>query len=164
MKRFLTIGLAALFLAGCGGGGSMSVPAGSGAAPSQAKSGVRAVRDVFKDFYYTLHVYAYPSGFNPPCQESNLTIWGLNGTTPFSPNPFFELAGGEAPIINVGNCLAATGDSMHANLDVQYGSMRFISTGNGNFKIDSTDDSAALLTITDNTTGYSSNVEIYLSY
>jgi hypothetical protein len=163
MKRSLTIGLAALFLAGCGGGGSMSVPAGTGAGPNQTKSAVRAVRNVSKDYYYTLTVVPYPSGFNPPCQESNITIWGKVGSTAFSPNPFFELAGGEQPDINVGNCLAATGNSMHANLDVQYGNMRFIA-GSGNFKLDSTDDSAALLTITDNTTGYSANVEVYLSY
>ncbi len=66
--------------------------------------------------------------------------------------------------MNIGTCDAASGDSMHAILDVDYGTMRFIATGNGNFKIDSVDDSAALLTVTDNTTGYSANQYIYLSY
>ena len=141
----------------------MSVPSGTGAASSQTKSAVRAVRTVNKTYNYTLTVVPYPPGFNPPCQESNITIWGKVGSVAFSPNPFFELAGGEAPDSNVGNCLAATGNSMHALLEVQYGHMRFI-PGSGNFKIDSTDDSAALLTITDNSTGYSSNVQIYLSY
>jgi hypothetical protein len=143
----------------------MSVPAGPGAASNQPQSAVRAVRDVRKTYDYTLKVHPYPPGFNPPCQESNLTIYGQVGNTAFSPDPFFNIVGLEQPYINVGNCLAATGNRMHAILDVQYGHMRFIGTpATGNFKIDSVDDSAALLTITDNSTGYSSNVQIYLSY
>ena len=144
----------------------MSVPAGTGAAPNQTKGHVRNVRSVRKTYDYTLHVYAYPSGFNPPCQEVNPTIWELlpDGSGTWA-NPV-SFAGLEQPTVNVGaSCgLAATGDSMHAILDVDYGSYRFIPTGNGNFKIDSVDDSAALLTITDNTTGVSSQQYIYLSY
>jgi len=161
----LTIGLAALFLAGCGGGGSMSVPAGSGAASSQQKSAVRAVRTVNKTYDYTLTVKPYPSGFNPPCQEVNPTIWALFSSGVASAADPLNITGGSQPEINVGaSCgLAATGDSMHALLEVQYGSMRFIA-GSGNFKVDSVDDSEALLTITDNTTGYSAQKTIYLSW
>ena len=145
----------------------MSVPAGRGAAPSQVKSGVRAVRTVRKTYDYTLTVQPYPSGFSPPCQEVNPTIWELlPGGTGTWDSPL-NIAGLEQPTVNVGaSCgLAATGNSMHAILDVGYGSMRFIpQTSTGNFKVDSVDDSYALLTITDNSTGVSAQQEIYLSY
>ena len=147
----------------------MSVPSGTGngAAPSQQKGHLRNVRSVRKTYDYTLTVQPYPSGFNPSCQEVNPTIWELlpNGTGTIA-NPL-NIVGGEQPTVNVGaSCgLAPTGNSMHAILDVDYGTMRFIpETSTGNFKIDSVDDSGALLTITDNTTGVSSNQYIYLSY
>jgi hypothetical protein len=164
MKRSLTIGLAALFLAGCGGGGSMSVPAGTnGAASTQPNSAVRTVRTVRKTYDYTLSVKPYPPGFNPGCGDT-ITMWELlpNNTGTVA-NPL-NITGLEQPAVNIGPCNAASGNSMHAILDVDYGHMRFIATGNGNFKIDSVDDSAALLTVTDNTTGYSANQYIYLSY
>jgi hypothetical protein len=163
MKRSLTIGLAALFLAGCGGGGSMSVPAGTGVSPSQVKSAVRAVRTVNKTFDYTLTARNAPSGFNPPCPEVNIQTYAQVDSSYFHPDPF-SFAGGIGEAIEVTPCNAATGDSMHALLEIQYGNMRFISTGNGDFKLDSVDDSEALLTITDNTTGTSVNTLVYISY
>jgi hypothetical protein len=166
MKRTLIIGLAALFLAGCGGGGSMSVPSGTGTAPSQAKSQVRAPRTT-KTYNYTLSIPAYPSGFNPPCQEVNPTIWTLNGggSAVDVTNGNSNQAGGVPPSINIGpSCgLAHNGDSIHVQMDVSYGNPNFVA-GSGNFKVDSTDDSSAFLTITDNTTGVSTNVTVYISY
>ena len=53
---------------------------------------------------------------------------------------------------------------MHVQLDVDYGNMRFIQTGNGNIKIDSVDDSGATLTVSDYTTGYSSNTYVYIAW
>src|ERR1700738_200539 len=120
MKRFLTIGLAALFLAGCGGGGSMSVPAGTGAAPSQQKSAVRAVRTLNKTFDYTLTARNAPPGFNPSCPEVNLQVHGQVGSSYFHPDPF-SFAGGIGYAIEVTPCNAATGDHMHALLEIQYG-------------------------------------------
>jgi hypothetical protein len=163
MKRSLTIGLAALFLAGCGGGGSMSVPSGTGAASSQTKSGVRAVRTVNKTFDYTLTAQNAPSGF-PGCPEVNLQLWGQIGSGYLHPDPFSFPGGEGGATINVSPCNAATGDSMHALLEISYGNMRFISTSNGNFKLDSVDDSGALLTVTDNTTGTSVNTLVYIAY
>jgi hypothetical protein len=163
MKRSLTIGLAALFLAGCGGAGSMSVPSGTGTAPSQTQSGARAVRTVNKTLDYTVTVRTPPSGF-PPCPEVNLQLWGQIGTAYLHPDPFSFPGGEGGATINVSPCNAATGDHMHALLEVSYGSMRFISTSNGNFKLDSVDDSGALLTVTDNTTGTSVNTLVYISY
>ena len=132
----------------------MSVPAGSGAASSQSKSAVRAVRNVSKDYNYTLTVDPYPSGFNPPCQEINLDDLGQIGSADVVAEPVRARRRRAARHQRRRRALASTGDSMHAHLDVQYGNMRFIA-GSGNFKLDSVDDSAALLTITDNTTGYS---------
>jgi hypothetical protein len=163
MKRSLTIGLAALFLAGCGGGGNMSVPAGTGAASSQAKSAVRATRTLNKTFNYTLTARNAPAGFNPPCPEVNLQVYAQVESSYFHPDPF-SFAGGIGEAIEVTPCNAATGDSMHALLEISYGNMRFISTGNGDFKLDSVDDSGALLTVTDNTTGTSVNTLVYISY
>jgi hypothetical protein len=163
MKRSLTIGLAALFLAGCGGGGNMSVPAGTGAASSQAKSAVRATRTLNKTFNYTLTARNVPPGFDSSCPEVNLLLWGQTGSAYLHPDSF-SFAGGVTANIEVAPCTAATGDSMHALLEISYGNMRFISTGNGDFKLDSVDDSGALLTITDNTTGVSSNTLVYISY
>ena len=163
MKRSLTIGLAALFLAGCGGAGSMSVPAGTGAASSQTKNAVRAVRTLNKTFDYTLTARNVPPGFNSSCPEVNLLLWGQIGSGYLHPDPF-SFPGGIGAAIEVAPCTAATGDHMHALLEIQYGNMRFISTGNGDFKLDSVDDSGALLTITDNTTGVSVNTLVYISY
>jgi hypothetical protein len=163
MKRSLTIGLAALFLAGCGGGGNMSVPAGTGATSSQAKSAVRAVRTLNKTFDYTLTARNVPPGFNSSCPEVNLLLWGQVGSAYLHPDPF-SFAGGIGAAIEVAPCTAATGDHMHALLEISYGNMRFISTGNGDFKLDSVDDSGALLTITDNTTGVSVNTLVYIAY
>jgi hypothetical protein len=164
MKRSLTIGLAALFLAGCGGGGSMSVPAGTGAASSQAKSAVRATQTVNKTFNYTLVARNVPPGFDPSCPEVNLQLWGQIGSAYLHPDPFSFPGGEGGATINVSPCNAATGNSMHALLEIQYGHMRFIATGNGNFKLESVDDSGALLTVTDNTTGTSVNTLVYISY
>jgi hypothetical protein len=120
------------------------------------------VRTVRKTYDYTLSVKPYPSGFNPGCGDT-ITMWELlpNNTGTVA-NPL-NIVGLEQPAVNIGPCNAASGDSMHAILDIDYGNMRFIS-GSGNFKIDSTDDSAALITVTDNTTGYSANQYVYLSY
>jgi hypothetical protein len=162
MKRSLTIGLAALLLAGCGGG-SMSVPAGTGTAPSQTQSAVRATQTLNKTFNYTLVARPAPPGF-PPCPEVNLQLWGQIGVGFLHPDPFSFPGGEGGATINVSPCNAATGNSMHALLEIQYGHMRFIATGNGNFKLDSVDDSGALLTVTDNTTGTSVNTQVYIAY
>ncbi len=69
MKRSLTIGLAALFLAGCGGGGSMSVPSGTHATASNQSAHVRFPHSIRKTYDYTLSVKSYPSGFNPGCRR-----------------------------------------------------------------------------------------------
>jgi hypothetical protein len=166
MKRSLTIGLAALFLAGCGGGagGSKSVPAGTGAAPSQPKAQVRSPHYITKTATYTLTVAPYPSGFNTYCPESNLNFWAAYDNGYENGNNGLSFAGGVAPTIQVGSCNAATGDNMHVQLDVDYGTMRFIQTGNGNIKIDSVDDSGATLTVSDYTTGYSSNTYVYIAW
>jgi hypothetical protein len=143
----------------------MSVPAGTGAAPSQPKSQVRAPRTI-KTYNYTLTIPAYPSGFNPPCQEVNPTIWlSAGGTAVDATNGVSSQAGGSPPSINLGpSCgLAHTGDSIHVQMEVNYGNPGFVA-GSGNFKVDSTDDSGSLLTITDNTTGVSSQVTVYVSW
>ena len=164
MKRSLTIGVVAVFLAGCGGGGSMSVPSGTGAAPgSGTQSAVRAAQTVRKTFNYTLIARPVPPGFDPTCPEVNLLLWGQTGSAFLHPDPF-SFAGGVTATINVAPCNAATGNSMHALLEIQYGHMRFIATGQGNFKLDSVDDSGALLTVTDNTTGTSVNTLVYIAY
>jgi hypothetical protein len=157
MKRALTIGLAALFLAGCGGSAS-TVPSGT-----KTGASVRAKRTlVIKTYDYTLSVAPFPSGFNPYCQESNLTVWGVISGTPFDLNsgslPTFT--GGNPVDINVAACNAAAGNSMHAVLEISSGSMRFVSRTNG-FALDSVDASTAILTVTDNSTGYSTNGNIY---
>lgn len=143
----------------------MSVPSGTGTgtAGSQTKSGVRAVRTVNKTFDYTLTARSAPSGFNPPCPEVNLQLWGQIESSYFHPDPF-SFAGGTGLAIETSPCNASTGDSMHALLEISYGNLRFISTGNGDFKLDSVDDSSALLTVTDNTTGTSVNTLVYVSY
>ena len=164
MKHSLTIGLAALFLAGCGGAGSMSVPAGTGVTPSQTQSAARAVRTVNKDFDYKLVARPVPPGFDPTCPEVNLQLWGQIGVAFLHPDPFSFPGGEGGATINVSPCHAATGDKMHALLEIQYGSMRFIRTHDGNFKLDSVDDSGALLTVTDNTTGTSVNTLVYIAY
>ncbi len=148
-------------LAGCGGGGSTSVPSGTGAAPSSQKSHVRYTHTITKTFDYTLTAPAYPSGFNPPCPEVNLVVWNP-GPPPSAPESF-SLVGGQEPIFNVGRCNAATGDHIHLQLDISYGNMRFISE-TGAFSLDSVDDSGALLTVSDYTTGDSSNYLVYLSW
>lgn len=159
MKRSLTIGLAMLFLAGCGGG-SRSVPNGSGAPSSAQKSHVRYTHTIVKTYDYTLTAPAYPSGFNPYCPEVNLVVW-IPGTPVRTPD--FSLVGGEQPTFNVGRCNAQTGDSMHLQLEIEYGNMRFIPK-TGAFSLDSVDDSGALLTVSDYTTGDSSNMLVYLSW
>ena len=141
----------------------MSVPAGTGATSSQSKSAVRAVRTLNKTFDYTLTARNVPPGFDSSCPEVNLQLWGQTGSAYLHPDPF-SFAGGVGAAIEVSPCNAATGNSMHALLEIQYGNMRFISTGNGDFKLDSVDDSGALLTITDNTTGTSVNTLVYISY
>jgi len=143
-----------------------SVPPGTGAGPKipLTKAGVRAKHTLEKTYNYTLSVKPFPSGFNPPCQESNITMWALTNGTYAQDSDHFSFVGLQQPDINVAACNAATGDSMHALLEISYGNMRFIATGNGNFKLDSVDDSGGLLTITDNTTGYSSNALVYVSY
>ena len=143
----------------------MSVPAGTGAASSSQKSAVRAARTVTKTYNYTLTVKPYPSGFNPGCQEVNPTIWALFPSGFATDSDPLNLAGGSQPEINIGaSCgLAATGDSIHVLMEISYGNMRFIA-GSGNFKLDSVDDSHADLTITDNTTGVSSQKSVYLSW
>ncbi|MEA2690492.1 MAG: hypothetical protein QOJ39_1114 [Candidatus Eremiobacteraeota bacterium] len=141
----------------------MSVPPGAGGG-AQSKGAVRATRTVDSSLNYTLTAQNAPSGFSAPCQESNLTFWGLVQTSAFHPDPFSFAGASGGLTVNVTPCNAATGDSMHALLQVVYGSMRLISTTSGNFKIDSVDDSRALLTVTDNTTGYSSNTEVYVTF
>ena len=143
----------------------MSVPAGTGAAPSNPKSQVRSPRTI-KTYDYTLTIPAYPSGFNPSCQEVNPTIWTLaGGSAKDVTNGSSSQAGGQPPSINLGpSCgLAHTGDSIHVQMDVQYGNPNFVS-GSGNFKVDSTDDSGSLITVTDNTTGVSTNFMVYVSW
>jgi hypothetical protein len=161
MKRSLTIGLAVLFLAGCGGGGSMSVPTGTNAASSSQKSHVRYTHTITKTYDYTLTAPAYPSGFSPYCPEVNLVVWNP-GPPPSAPESF-SLVGGQEPIFNVGRCNAATGDHIHLQLEINYGNMRFIPE-TGAFSLDSVDDSGALLTVSDYTTGDSSNYLVYLSW
>jgi hypothetical protein len=144
----------------------MSVPAGSGAAPSQLKSGVRAVRTVTKTYNYTLSIKPYPSGFNPPCQEVNPTVWiYYPGSGQAAWTDTSSQAGGNPPDINIGaSCgLAHTGDSIHVLMEVVYGNPRFIA-GSGNFAVDSVDDSHSNLTITDNTTGVSSQLSVFVSW
>ena len=137
----------------------MSVPSGSGALqPASQKAHVRSPRTVIKTFDYTLIAPAYPSGFNPSCPEVNLVIW-----TPTPQLGPFSIVGYQEPTFNIGRCNAQTGDSMHAQLEIGYGNMRFISRS-GAFTLDSVDDSYALLTVTDNTTGDSANAEVWLSW
>jgi hypothetical protein len=144
----------------------MSVPPGSGAATSQAKSQVRSPRTT-KTYNYTLTIPAYPSGFSQGCQEVNPSIWLYAGGIAVDPTStgVSSQVGGGAPDINLGpSCgLAHTGDSIHVHMDVVYGNPGFVA-GSGNFKVDSTDDSGSLLTITDNTTGVSTNVTVYVSW
>jgi hypothetical protein len=155
-----------LFLAGCGGGGSMSVPPGSGAGPSQTKSQVRSPRTT-KTYSYTLTIPAYPSGFTQGCQEVNPSIWLYAGGVAVDPTStgISSQVGGGAPSINLGpSCgLAHTGDSIIVRMDVVYGNPSFVA-GSGNFKVDSVDDSRSDLTITDNTTGVSSQLTVYVSW
>jgi len=133
-------------------------------AGTASKGAVRSPRNITKTFNYTLTARAVPPGF-PPCQESNLVFWGLlDGGAVFHPDPFSFAGATGGLAIEVAPCDAATGDSMHATLDISYGNMRFVTTGNGDFKLDSVDDSEALLTVTDNTTGYSSNTLVYISF
>jgi hypothetical protein len=156
MKRALSIGLVTLLLAGCGGRASSILPTGG----TTSSNHVRATRTINKTYDYTLSIAQLPSGFNPPCQETNITAWGVIGS-PFnlaSVEPTFT--GGNPVDINVTACNAAAGDSMHALLEVQYGSMRFVPRTNG-FAVDSVDASSATVTITDNTTGDSVNGLIY---
>ncbi|MEA2785153.1 MAG: hypothetical protein QOF71_1257, partial [Candidatus Eremiobacteraeota bacterium] len=115
----------------------MSVPAGTGAASSQAKSAVRATQTVNKTFNYTLVARNVPPGFDPSCPEVNLQLWGQIGSAYLHPDPFSFPGGEGGATINVSPCNAATGNSMHALLEIQYGHMRFIATGNGNFKLES---------------------------
>ncbi len=146
----------------------MSVPPGTGTAPSQPKSQVRAPRTI-KTYNYTLTIPAYPSGFSQNCQEVNPSIWLYAPGTGQAYDPTASgnvgQAGGTPPDINLGpSCgLAHTGDSIHVTMEVNYGNPRFIA-GSGNFKVDSTDDSGSLLTITDNTTGVSSQLTVYVSW
>ena len=131
---------------------------------AQTKGAVRATRTVNKTFNYTLTAQAVPSGFSTYCPESNLVFWGEVNGFPQHPDSFSFAGTTGGLTVNVAPCNAATGNSMHALLEIQYGNMRFVSTGNGNFKLDSVDDSGALLTVTDNSTGYSSNTLVYISY
>ena len=146
----------------------MSVPAGSGAAPSQPKSQVRTPRTI-KTYDYTLTIPAYPSGFSQGCQEVNPSIWLQypGSSTAYDPTAsgVSSQVGGSALNINLGpSCgLAHTGDSIHVQLTVRYGTPRFIA-GSGNFRIDSVDDSGSDLVITDNTTGVSSQLTVYVSW
>jgi hypothetical protein len=141
------------------------MPSGTGAAPgSGPQSAVRATQTVKKTFNYTLIARPVPPGFDPTCPEVNLALWGKIGAAFLHPDPFSFPGGEGGATINVPPCNAATGDSMHALLEIQYGHMRFIATGNGNFKLDSVDDSGALLTVTDNTTGTSVNTLVYIAY
>ncbi len=144
----------------------MSVPSGTGTSPSQTKSAVRAVRTVTKTYDYTLTIPAYPSGFSPPCQEVNPTIWLYAPATGHAVRTdTSSQAGGNPPDINIGpSCgLAATGDHIHVLMEVRYGNPRFVA-GSGNFKVDSVDDSHSDLTITDYRTGVSSQLSVYVSW
>ena len=145
----------------------MSVPAGTGAGPSQ-KSQVRAPRTI-KTYNYTLTIPAYPSGFSQVCQEVNPSIWtyfpGSGTAYDTTADRVSSQVGGSPPIIEIGHScgLANTGDSIHVQMDVSYGNPNFVASS-GAFKVDSVDDSGSNLTITDNTTGVSSQLAVYVSW
>jgi hypothetical protein len=119
------------------------------------------VRDIIKSFTYTLGSASYPSGFNPTCGSSLIAYvtFGSFTTTQFS------FAGAIDEEIHLGPCHAAAGDSITVTIDSFYGEVVKEKIQNGNFfVIDNTQDSGANVTITDNTTGYSLNTQIYYSY
>ena len=140
----------------------MSVPSGSGAAPSTSqKSHVRYPHTIIKTYDYTLTAPAYPSGFSPYCPEVNLVVWNP-GPPPSDPNRSRSSAARSRSSTS-GAATPRRVTTSTCSWKSTYGNMRFISK-TGAFSLDSVDDSGALLTVSDYTTGDSSNYEVYLSW
>jgi hypothetical protein len=160
-KSLVAIPLLALLAACSGGGGSTMSPLSPQRGGTQ--SGAHRHTMSITTINYTLGSASYPSGYNPTC-GSSLNTYVIFDSGAVVTN--FSFGGGQAWTVYVGPCHAAAGDSMTASLTDDYGHITFPTHPSpGNPTIDDTgNDSHAVLTITDNTTGASVTKDVWYSY
>ncbi|HEV3088315.1 MAG TPA: hypothetical protein VGX96_13940 [Candidatus Elarobacter sp.] len=164
MRKSLAVFPLLALLAACSGGSNTSTLPGITTQSGAHHSGGAARHTMSTTtINYILGSASYPSGYNPSCGTS-LNIYQTNGFSTWGPP--FSTGGGEEWVTYVGPCHAAAGDSMTAKLVDDYGHLTFPSHPSpGNFSINDTgQDSHAVLTVTDNTTGASITTDVWYSY
>ncbi len=168
MRKSLAVVPLIALVAACSGGpsGHTMLPGASPQNGAPQSGGAARRPQSTTTINYTLGSASYPSGYNPSCGTSLNIYWTnvpLGGSTT---SDTFSFGGGIPWTVYVGPCHAAAGDSMTATLVDDYGHITFPTHPSpGNPTIDDTgNDSHAVMTITDNTTGASVTKDVWYSY